>query len=255
MEKIKDVGKTKASSKETPRTTPVMKRSKHKGEKTKEPNQKLDTAEITSPLDVNVVAAAALKAMTTKSEEAKEAAASRAHQQREELKDKISQSIGATHQHGEANSKAPEPNHDRRIFVTNPEPLNRGATRGNRSSDPDFVSEDSYYFDSENRKSKQSAIREDHQRAMEDLRTEMMVEIKQLKARRRKNRRGDKKSQHHPTGSTFGQSSHSTFDSENQKSERSAIRKDHQCAMDDLRTEMMAEIKQLKARQGGGRLE
>ncbi|XP_026445942.1 uncharacterized protein LOC113346669 [Papaver somniferum] len=50
------------------------------------------------------------------------------------------------------------------------------------SSDPDFVPEDSDYFDSENRRPGKSTIQEDHLRAMEDLRDEMMAEIKQLKS-------------------------------------------------------------------------
>lgn len=64
----------------------------------------------------------------------------------QELKEKMAQSLGAAHQHDEANSKAPEPNHDQRLFVkneANPEPLNRRTARRNRSSDPDYTPEDS----------------------------------------------------------------------------------------------------------------
>ncbi|XP_026396175.1 uncharacterized protein LOC113290801 [Papaver somniferum] len=104
----------------------------------------------------------------------------------QELKDRIAQSIGAARQHDEVISKAPEPNRDRRIIGThanNPEPLDRSPYRGSRLSDPYFIPEDSDYFDSKNRRAERPAGEEDHQRAMEDLRAEMMAEIKQLKAR------------------------------------------------------------------------
>ncbi|XP_026384488.1 uncharacterized protein LOC113280060 [Papaver somniferum] len=67
--------------------------------------------------------------------------------------------------------------------AANPEPLNRIIARGNRSDDPDYVPEDSDYFDNEDQRPKQNPTNDDHHRAMEDLRAEMMSEIKKLKAR------------------------------------------------------------------------
>lgn len=83
MGKSKDVGKDKESSKETPRTTPVVTRSKQKGEKLKAANQRQDPAEITSPLDAKAIAAASLKAVASKADAAKATTTARAHEQRE----------------------------------------------------------------------------------------------------------------------------------------------------------------------------
>ncbi|XP_026433824.1 uncharacterized protein LOC113331317 [Papaver somniferum] len=69
------------------------------------------------------------------------------------------------------------------VVTDNPAPLNQRGTRGNRRYDPDYHPDDSDYFDNDTPRSGQSFIPEKHQRAVEDLRAEMMAEIKKLKTR------------------------------------------------------------------------
>ncbi|XP_026396270.1 uncharacterized protein LOC113290898 [Papaver somniferum] len=67
--------------------------------------------------------------------------------------------------------------------VHNPEPLDRRASKGNRLSDPDFFLDSSDYFDSKDRRPGRYVTAEDHRLALENLRAEMMIEIKKLNAR------------------------------------------------------------------------
>ncbi|XP_026451360.1 uncharacterized protein LOC113351625 [Papaver somniferum] len=76
---------------------------------------------------------------------------------------------------------APLLNQDRRMVVAtmnNPQLLNQRDARGNRRSDLDYNPEDSDYFYSEIPRPGRSTIHQEHQQAMENLRTEMMAEIK-----------------------------------------------------------------------------
>lgn len=66
MEKNKDIGKEKSSSKEMPRTTPVVTRSKQRGEKLKAADRAQDNAESTTPINANIIAANAVNAAAAK---------------------------------------------------------------------------------------------------------------------------------------------------------------------------------------------
>ncbi|XP_026451815.1 uncharacterized protein LOC113352180 [Papaver somniferum] len=69
------------------------------------------------------------------------------------------------------------------VVADNPAPLNRREDRGNRRSDPDYNPDGSDYFDDDTTRPGGPAIHEEDRRAMDDLRADMMTEIKHIKAK------------------------------------------------------------------------
>lgn len=61
--------------------------------------------------------------------------------------------------------------------------MNRRGARSSQRSDPEYNPESSDYYDGTTLLRQKSTIREEHQIAMENLRAEMMAEIKELKTR------------------------------------------------------------------------